>query len=561
MKIPAIVAASCAFWLFAAVAPEDENRLWEHRNLGKAFFENPDTHAQAVDELHAALQMDPNSVRDRINYGIALLHAGQTEAGVAELVRAQKQDASIPNTWFNLGISYKHAGVYDQAIEQFRGMIRLVPGEAVAHYNLAAVLRSKGDTSAALPEFLEAERLNPNLAGPHFQLFTIYQRAGQQESALRERKLFEDAKKRDEGAAVPEDMEWCFYAELYDPPEPRSSAALAPTRYDDHTVSTGWDVANSGMLVIDSEASGHADLLVWSRDRIELLKRGVELAKNSGLEGLRDVRDVAAGDFDNDGFADLCVVTDAGATVFRNSHGTFTKHADLPNTAGVTKAVWLDYDHDYDLDLLLFGTNPVLMRNNGNGKFEDHTSSFPFVKGRALDAVAFAMRSDTAARDVVVSYRDRQGVLYTDKLNGVFEASDLPVLTPGVTALDAQDFDHDGFLDLVSYSPEIFAMRNDSGKLVLAANARTAPAAVRADFNGDQREDYARMLADGSLHLYTNASPDQRWLTIRIEGTKNLKEAVDATVEMKSGVFYEKRIYNGVPLAFATDGHAEADTV
>ncbi|MBV9613507.1 MAG: VCBS repeat-containing protein, partial [Acidobacteriaceae bacterium] len=278
-------------------------------------------------------------------------------------------------------------------------------------------------------------------------------------------------------------------------------------------------------------------------------------------EGLRDVRDIAAGDFDNDGFADLCVVTDVGATVFRNSHGTFTKHADLPNTTGVTKALWLDYDHDYDLDLLLFGTNPVLMRNNGNGKFEDHTSSFPFVKGKALDAVAFAIRSDTAARDVVVSYRDRQGVLYTDKLNGVFEASDLPVLTPGVTALDAQDFNHDGFLDLVSYSPEIFAMRNDSGKLVLAANARTAPAAIRADFNGDQREDYARMLADGSLHLYTNASPDQRWLTIRIEGTKNLKEAVDATVEMKSGVFYEKRIYNGVPLAFATDGHAEADTV
>ncbi len=130
-----------------------------------------------------------------------------------------------------------------------------------------------------------------------------------------------------------------------------------------------------------------------------------------------------------------------------------------------------------------------------------------------------------------------------------------------LSSLDVQDFNHDGLLDLVSYSPEIFAVRNDSGKLVLAANAKTAPSPIRADFNGDQREDYARLLPDGSLHIYTNASPDQRWLSVRIEGTKNLKEAAGATVEMKSGAFYDKRIYDGVPLAFATDGHADVDTI
>ena len=30
---------------------------------------------------------------------------------------------------------------------------------------------------------------------------------------------------------------------------------------------------------------------------------------------------------------------------------------------------------------------------------------------------------------------------------------------------------------------------------------------------------------------------------------------------MKSGAFYDKRIFEGVPLAFATDGHADADTI
>lgn len=571
MRSPSVfvpLAAACLFLLPAADNPQTQNQLWQHRNLGKAFYENPDTHLQAVEELHAALQLAPNSVGDQINYGLALLRAGQTDAGVAQLLAAQKRDPSIPHTWFNLGIAYKRAGDYDKAIAQLRGMIRLVPNEPISHYNLAAVLRSKGDTQAALPEFLEAEKLNPNLAGPHFQLFTLYQRAGDHEAAAHERQLFEQAKKRDEGAAVPEDMEWSFYAELYDPPVPRPSAEDEPTHYDDRTVSTGWNPSNSGpipstpgMALIDSEYRGHADLLVWSRDRIALFKNGTDEAKNTGLEELKDVRDIAVGDFDNTGLAGLCVITGSGAAIYRNNKGSFAKLLDVPNSAGVTKALWLDYDHDYDLDLLLFGPAPVLMRNNGNGKFEERTASFPFVKGSALAAVPFAIQGDTAARDLVVSYADRPAVLYRDKLNGVFEPMDIPAFPAGAAALAVQDFNHDGLFDIVSYSPALTAVQNNSGKFDRAPNAKTAPSPIRADFNGDNREDYARILPDGSLHVYLNASPNQRWSTVRIEGIKNLKEAAGATVEMKSGVFYNKRIYQGVPLAFALDSHADADTI
>jgi tetratricopeptide (TPR) repeat protein len=545
----------------AAEAPQPENKLWEYRNLGKAFYENPDTHLQAVEALHSALELAPHSVGERINYGIALLRAGKNEAAVAELTRAQKQDPSIPHTWFNLAIFYKHAGDYDKAIEQLRGMIRLVPDEPIPHYNLGAVLRAKGDLDAALPEFLEAEKLNPYLAGPHFQLFTLYQRKGDKDAAGRERKEFEEAKKRNEGAAVPEDMEWCFYAELYDPPVARADARNEPTKYDDHLVSTGWD-PDSGMRLIDADGSGHADLLVWSRKQVVLYKRGTDATKASGLEGLRDVRTIAVGDYDNDGFPDLAIVTAEGVSLFHNNHGSFTKAMDLPGTAGATVALWLDYDHDYDLDLLLFGPAPVLMRNNGNGKFEDHTAAFPFVKGQALDAVAFAVRGDTAARDVVVSYSDRPGVLYRDKLNEVFEASGIPAIPAGSASLDAQDFDHDGFLDIAAYAPEKRAARNDTeGKLVPAGAVKFLPSPLHADFNGDDRDDYARILPDGSLHVYTNASATQRWSTVRIGGIKNMKLAPGATVEMKSGIYYDKRIYDGTPLAFALDSHADADTI
>ncbi len=561
-KLLTSVAALCAFLVGAADDPGVTTQLWEYRNLGKAFYENPDTHQQAAEELHKALQLAPDSVREQVNYGLGLLRAGQTDAGVAELIKAQKQDPALPHTWFNLGIVYKHAGDYDKAIEQFRGMMKLTPNEPTAHYNLATALRSKNDNGAALPEFLEAERLNGDLAGPHFQLFTLYQRAGDKQAAMRERQLFEEAKKKNAGAAVPEDMEWCFYAELYDPPEPRPSAENEPTRYQEQVISKGWDAAHSRMQVIDAEGDGHADLLVWSGDRVELWKRGVELAKNSGLDGLKDVRDIAPGDFDNDGLLDLCVVTGAGSAIFHNNHGVFTKQLELPNSAGMNKALPIDYDHDNDLDLLLFGAQTLLLRNDGNGKFEDKSESFPAVKGgKALDAAVIALRGDTAARDIVVSYSDRGGVLYTDKLNGVFEASELPAISAGSAGLDAQDFDHDGLIDVVVYQPEIYAVRNHEGKLQLATGAKTAPARIRADFNGDQREDYARLLPDGGLHLFTNVSADQHWLSVRITGVKNLKSAANATVEVKSGPYYDKRVYEGVPLAFATDGRTTVDTV
>lgn len=561
MKAIRIFAAFCAVCCLSSEVPQTkpENQLWEYRNLGKAFYENPDTHGQAVEALHHALELAPDSVRERINYGLALLRAGKNEAAVAELLKAQQQDATLPYTWFNLGIYYKHNGDYDKALVQLRQMIKLVPDEPKSHYNVAAILKAQGNLDAAIPEFQAAEKLDPYLAGPHFQLFTIYQRQGSREQAVQERKLFEDAKKRNEGAAVPEDMEWCFYAELYDPPDPRPYAGDQQSKYKDVNVASGWD-AGSRMLTIDSQGSGQADLLVWSGQKAVLYRHGVAPISASGLEAVHDIRAIAAGDYDNDGLTDLAIVTASGATLYRNTGGSFAKAMDLPGTAGTTAALWVDYDHDYDLDLFLFGPKSVLMRNNGNNTFEDQTAKFPFVNGQALDAAIYASRGDTAGRDIVVTYADRPGTIYVDHLNEVFQAHDIPQLPAGAAPLSVQDVNHDGLLDLVAYTPKPQIVLNASDKFI-GGSGDVGPSPVRADFNGDNRQDYARILADGTLHVYMNDSPSEAWSTVRINGIKNLKLAPGATVEMKSGAYYDKRIYAGLPIAFALDSHADADTI
>src|SRR4051794_21871339 len=105
------------------------DRLTQYRNLGKAFYENPTTQAEAVAEFKKALDLNPNSVRDQLNYGLALLRAAKAKEAVTVLENVQKEDASLPHTWFNLGIYYKREGQFDTALRQLQQMEKLVPSE------------------------------------------------------------------------------------------------------------------------------------------------------------------------------------------------------------------------------------------------------------------------------------------------------------------------------------------------------------------------------------------------------------------------------------------------
>ncbi len=86
-------------------------------------------------------------------------------------------------------------------------------------------------------------------------------------------------------------------------------------------------------------------------------------------------------------------------------------------------AIWNDYDHDYDLDLLLVGEQSMLFRNQGKAGFEDRSRDFPFVTARATDAIKFRLEQDSKAFDVAVFYSDHAPVLYKDELGGKYGGS------------------------------------------------------------------------------------------------------------------------------------------
>src|SRR5215472_1399993 len=447
------------------------DRLWRHRNLGKAYYENPVTQTKAVDEFRQALALLPNSIRDRINYGLALLRVGDTQQAIRELQHAQKQDPSIPHTWFNLAMAYKKELNHERAVEQFQGMIERVPDEPVSHYNLGVEYKLLGKSDLALPQFAIASQLNPNFAAPHFQLYNAYRQAGRKEDAARELDLFNDIKKRKAGAAIPEDPEWSYYAEIYDVAEPDQTFDAAvtspPISFQSVKIASGVDAATAGMAVLDFDDDGHPDLLVWSENGVLLLKNGTTPVAGTGLEDLKGVVAIAPGDFNNDGLPDLAVITHSGAALYINGNGRFESSPVKLPSGKFRKAVWLDYDHDYDLDLFLLGENSVLLRNEGEAGFSDQTEHFPFVAGRVTDAVRFELDPNTNELDLVVLYERGSLVVYRDRLLGHFEAQPAVSLPGPAVSLQPIDINNDGWSDLLVMTaggPHL--LLNEKGKLI-----------------------------------------------------------------------------------------------
>jgi len=499
--------------------PADSNALEHHRNLGKAYYENPTTKEKAVDEFRQAYELNPKSARDKLNYAISQLRVeGREPEAVKLLEEVQKQDPSLPHTWFNLGIYYKRLGQTDRAIREFEGMVERAPDEPIGHLQLGTLYQQAHRVADAEKELKKAAELDPQLAAARFQLYNLERLAGKPDEAKSYLIEFQRLQQLQKSWIVPEDPAWCSYAEIYDPPAARPAYALKVSQYTDIPLPVTVDFATAGLTLIDAAGTGETDLLVWSSKGIQLLLKGQQPAA-TGFEKLKDVIDVAPGDFDNDGLMDLCVLTTRGPELYRNAGGKFVRQPVKLPERRFDRAVWIDYDHDYDLDLVLPGPEPALLRNQGAAGWEDRTGEFPFIRGDVLAAEKKRVDPDSKAFDLAVSYRDHTPVLYRDLLGGRYKVEALKEPPPA------------------------------------------APVQVFADFDAPGRLDSARIEKDGSVHYLRNQSSYRNWIAVRLKGIRALKLAQDALVEIKAGALYQRALYAGVPLLFDLGDNTAADVV
>ncbi|HSR68359.1 MAG TPA: tetratricopeptide repeat protein [Acidobacteriota bacterium] len=587
-----------------------EERLWQHRNLGKAYYENTVTQPKAIEEFRKALDLAPDSPRERVNYALALLRNGKTEEAVPLLNSIQEDHPDVPHTWFNLGVFYKREGEFEKALRQFEGHRRLAPEIAVTHYNLGLLYRLEGRLEEALESFQQAARLDHMLAAPHFQLSNLYRAAGDREKAEEEMEIFRRLKEAQKDAPIPEDLEWSIHAEIYDPVDsvPRAAPQSAGWRVSQvDSLGAAEDSSGGGIRRIMG-AEGESMLMVWFSDTFRLYRHGLQPIQTPGLDVRGPLLDVAVGDVDDDGAQDLALVEADKVRLFLNRPQGFEEVEEALAEGDYERALWLDFDHDYDLDLFLFGRQSSLLRNQGQEGFVDRSDLFPFKSGRVTAAAFHDHVKDWEGMDLVVSYQDGPSMLYLDQLGGKYLARELEALPAATRRLLSFDVDNDGHSDLLAGGEQgLHLLRRTSdgyarslldssqGPFLLAdpsnrgwpdlflgsawrrnlGQGRFGPpmdlplSEAVAWWGGGLPEavppsSAPALLAlteEGQLMRLEDGKAGGQWISVLLRGERNLRTAHHGEVEVKAGSLYQKRIYRGRPLHFGLGDQPRVDTV
>ena len=304
------------------------------------------------------------------------------------------------------------------------------------------------------------------------------------------------------------------------------------------------------------------------------------MTAQAGLKGQGWGGDVAAFDFDGDGFLDLLVTNMFGNTqLYKNNRdGTFndvTKEVLGRTTFGAIGSKVFDFNNDGQLDILIvdmhsdmwlpLDANPRLLSP------EELRKKYPTRLGRK-----YTSKEETIARDQhwmdVLQYRNEDVVfgntLYKKLPSGKYEeVSDKANMeTWWPWGLATGDFDNDGFEDVFiasgmgypfAYWPNALMMNNGDGTFADQAEtrgiepprhgeylsdkiggmdaARGSRCAAVADFDHSGRLSLVVNNFNDRPYYFRNHFPQKNWIEFRLRGTKSNRDAIGALVKIHSG--------------------------
>ena len=527
-----------------AANPQEAARL---NNLGVAYM-NQQLFEKALKAFEEAAADDPALEVTTVNRGVALLNLQRVDEAKALLEKAVKSNPKDAHAWYNLGLYYKNSADAEAAVDAFRRVTEIDPNDADSWYFLGSTYAQLKQFPEAMAAFEHALKLDPLHASAQFGLARAYQQSGQADRAHEAMKKFQYITQNKLG--VPISLAYGEQGKYSRAEEsPMAVAKVLPeinVRFVDVTGEAGL-VAKAdtrqeeqekqgstafgpGACFLDYDNDGQVDVLLADNGPeggLALFHNAggkfEDVTKKAGLDPTLHALGCTAGDYNNDGFADIALTTGDRVLLLRNEkNGTFkdvTEAAGIKNGDFSLGVTFIDYDHDGDLDLYVTrstmapgvvcglhsysgpmggrsDTGPglclatlrgqrgnaeaanTMWRNNGNGTFSDVTESTGLSNrgNGGIAAVGSDYNNDRAVDVVVDSWASPDGydgpTAFENPREGQFMPSrpwshDMSSASASM-GIAVLDFNHDGWMDFAFThfgSPGISLWQNEQGKV------------------------------------------------------------------------------------------------
>ncbi len=548
-----LLASSCAIAQIRSDTPTKANSATAGRlnNLGTAYM-NQQVFEKAAKVFQDAAKADPSLGIARINHGIALLNLGQLENASTELNAALRLVPNDPHVLYNVGLLEKNNGHPEKAVDAFLRVTEIDANDADTWYFLGTSYAEARKFDLAIAAFQHALKINPLHASAQFGLARAYQQSGNSTSAKEHLQRFQEVTQKKLGTPI--SLAYGEQGKYSLTEESPSTQLKVPPQIEVHFVQATQEAGlltkasievspeslGPGACFLDYDNDGHPDIFLASNGKeggmslYHNLGNGKfeDVTKKTGLDPTVHAIGCTAGDYDNDGFADLAIGLDGSLLLEHNEKNRTFK--DVTGVSGIQMSgsilgmTFVDYDHDGDIDLYVSRAsgNPdsathTMWRNNGNGTFTDVTDTVGLTATGLFGGMVGSDYNNDRAVDIVAA-GGTSPTIFRNPREGLFAFEKLwPASMPsGTEAIAVADFDHDGWMDIAfthSAEPVLTLWRNNQGKgfeqITLPATGWKRGWGVAAfDYDNDGWVDLAAVGENkdgkGEIKLFRNLGPD-----------------------------------------------------
>jgi Tfp pilus assembly protein PilF len=362
---------------------------------------------KAIGVFASLLKDRPEWDEVRVNLAMGYLNRqqeGDSERAMKLLEGVVGRRADFLAARYCRGILLLNAGKPVEALGEFRFVSEKDPGDAYAVYYVGQCSFSVQKVPAALEAYEKAIGIDSSLRSAYYGAFQCLQQMGRAGEAKERLAQFQAMKDDPRGKLVEfkyTRMGKKAEAMVVDLVSTGGQAASGTKSRPTGPVfaemkplplingeGLRWSDGKGGKISItaaDIDGDGKMDLFLANalvegektRNAILLAReKGFEVDVKHPLAGVELVNAVLWGDFDNDGSPDVYFCRKSGGALWRREKGGVWKDVtEATKTAGglleIVDGVWVDADHDGDLDLVLVrSAGPTeLLNNNLDGTF------------------------------------------------------------------------------------------------------------------------------------------------------------------------------------------------